>query len=638
MNSYSIKLKILLKCIPSFLLILNFSEIVYADKLLTFTNISSTAGIVSGIRGAHGIIIADINGDNYDDIYITNCGDSATPDLLYINQNAQGHNSFVQDAYSRGVYDLNSNGCSHGAIWGDFDKDGDYDLINGNTGERNRYYQNNGNGYFTDVTLSYGLQNYPGETRGVLTTYMNSDYRLDLFNVNYGYTSLQYNEYYLNTGRGYFSFVGQYISPGVVNHLYNLDYELEQGITSADIDNDGDIDIFICRRGNPDQLYINDGTGYYTDEAPIRGVNFSSYGDGAVFGDIDTDGDLDLILAGTGNSILKIMKNDGAGFFLDVSGSSNIVGYSYMANLGDLDLDGDLDLVVSRYKFDQGTPANGRNNYYLNNGNGVFTEAGTFFSNVWDNKDARSVALFDMDNDGDLDVIFALQDGTAKLFRNNININRWIKIKLFYRNTIGAFGTKISINTPLKKSKRLRAYREATSARGYLVQNSPVVHAGLPLNGNYDISLKFADGMEWNFVNIHTGNTLDLTGMFPILETPIGAAPEYSVEEQKVHLSWEQNDSASIRDYFEVWRMNDNEGLWSKISTTTNLTYDDYTVQEATPYAYKVRSIDVYKRISDYSNLMSITIPSTPDLSTIGLIVLLSLIGLILISKRKLSR
>lgn len=589
------------------------------ESRISFTNVSAIANIVSGIEGGHGVYIADVNGDDYDDVYVTNCGESATPDLLYINQQ---NGQFSEQAYSRGVYDYNIYGCSHGAVFGDTDKDGDYDLYNGNTGERNHLYRNNGSGYFSDVTNSSGILNYGGDTRGCIMFYGDTDFRLDIFNVNYGYESLEYNEYYMANGNNSFTFKN--------NALYNNDYELEQGVTSGDFDNDGDIDIYICRRNNPNQLYVNDGTGNYSDQAAFLRVAFSGYGDGATFGDIDGDGNLDLILAGTGNSKIMIMKYS-RNIFNDVSASSNIAGDSYMTNLVDLDLDGDLDLIVARWRND----VNKYSSYYLNDGSGVFTFGGNFFMAAWDDYDARSVACFDYDNDGDLDVLFILNRGSAKFFRNNTNLNRWLKFKLYYRNTAGAFGTKITLydEDHLGDDNYLVAHREAVSTFGYLAQNSPVVHFGLPKFKTYfDARVQFPDGVTWNFLSLEKEQVIDFTNMATPLFTPTPTNPVYNVPLRRVEVSWIQNDPDSIFDYFELWR-SENDGEFELLTVTSLSYYHDSNVTEESNYKYIVRSVDIHHRVSDYSNVMEIEIPRVPELSTIGLLLILFLLTVFMKSR-----
>jgi len=114
----------------------------------TFTDISEQAG-VDGWQtfGGHGGQFADVTNDGYPDLYVTNvCGRELLPDLFFINQK---NNTFSEESQQRNVWDLafekrKARGIygrgSQDAVWADLDNDGDYDLVNANTGPANRFY------------------------------------------------------------------------------------------------------------------------------------------------------------------------------------------------------------------------------------------------------------------------------------------------------------------------------------------------------------------------------------------------------------------------------------------------------------------------------------------------------------------
>lgn len=130
------------------------------------------------------------------------------------------------------------------------------------------------------------------------------------------------------------------------------------GVAAGDYDNDGDVDLFIVRGDiGPNLLYRNDGDLVFTDVAEAAGVALLGEGEttsfhiGPVFADIDGDGDLDLFLRGLSVSSL-LLRNNGDGTFTDItddSGLSFSKPYGMSSAFGDYDLDGDLDLVTTHW-------------------------------------------------------------------------------------------------------------------------------------------------------------------------------------------------------------------------------------------------------------------------------------------------
>ena len=167
-------------------------------------------------------------------------------------------------------------------------------------------------------------------------------------------------------------------------------------IALGDIDNDGDLDLIVTGydgSGRRLDKYINNGAGSFT-----KYTNWGTriYRSSIALGDIDNDGDLDLIVTGYDGSggRLDKYKNNGFGSFSGPTSFGTGVYYSSIA-LGDIDNDGDLDLIVTGY-----SSSGYRLDKYINNGAGSFSGSslgpGVYFS---------SIALGDIDNDGDLDLI-----------------------------------------------------------------------------------------------------------------------------------------------------------------------------------------------------------------------------------------
>ncbi|MDC1203949.1 T9SS type A sorting domain-containing protein [Salibacteraceae bacterium] len=233
----------------------------------------------------------------------------------------------------------------------------------------------------------------------------------DLLITGNGPTTGVTSTLYENDGSGNFTAVSQ---PAIVN-VYNGAAEF------ADVDSDGDMDLMMT--GNTSSpsatanLYINDGTGNFTISS---GTPFEASNSGDIdFGDIDGDSDLDLIMTGldaSGNAFSKLYLNDGMGIFTLVSGTSFTPVWSSSTEFIDVDNDGDLDLLIC------GANSSGASttNMYENNGTGTFSlVAGVPFDNV----QFGDIAFGDTDNDGDLDILIVGQNDSsqyiAKLYINS---------------------------------------------------------------------------------------------------------------------------------------------------------------------------------------------------------------------------
>ena len=233
----------------------------------------------------------------------------------------------------------------------------------------------------------------------------------DLLITGNGPTTGVTSTLYENDGSGNFTAVSQ---PAIVN-VYIGAAEF------ADIDSDGDMDLMMT--GNTSSpsatanLYINDGTGNFTMSS---GTPFEASNSGDIdFGDIDGDSDLDLIMTGldaSGNTFSKLYLNDGMGIFTLVSGTSFTPVWSSSTEFIDVDNDGDLDLLIC------GANSSGASttNLYENNGTGTFSlVAGVPFDNV----QFGDIAFGDTDNDGDQDIFLVGQNDSsqfiAKFYINN---------------------------------------------------------------------------------------------------------------------------------------------------------------------------------------------------------------------------
>jgi len=141
----------------------------------------------------------------------------------------------------------------------------------------------------------------------------------------------------------------------------------------ADVDGDGDLDLYLAFEKIPDQLYLNDGEGYFENQTEASGLSQETLGTRAIaWGDLDGDLDLDLVLGANGpeeedfgdpNSILL---NDGSGRFEDVSTlltEEERIGYTQSIGVLDFDLDGHSDIYIINHR-----PEYGGNQLLFNDG------------------------------------------------------------------------------------------------------------------------------------------------------------------------------------------------------------------------------------------------------------------------------
>jgi fibronectin type 3 domain-containing protein len=266
--------------------------------------------------------------------------------------------------------------------WGDFDSDGDLDILT-----RTTVYRND-NGNFVDIGAALtGEQAAWGD--------YDNDGDLDVLsgvkifrndNGSFAATNATFGN--LSAAAGYW----------------------------GDYDNDGDLDILFIGTGENfiTKIYRNDPTAgertFVDVAAPFNDVSLGA----AAWGDYDNDGDLDVLLAGLCHSgrIAKIYRNEG-GTFVDIL--APLLGMSAgSVAWGDYDSDGDLDIVLS------GSSSNGGNNLVYRNDNGSFVVA-----NRLDNVSHGSVAWGDYDNDGDLDILLAGEIYSNFMFNS---------VALIYRN------------------------------------------------------------------------------------------------------------------------------------------------------------------------------------------------------------
>ncbi len=210
-------------------------------------------------------------------------------------------------------------------------------------------------------------------------------------------------------------------------------HEMGGGFAAVDIDEDGDVDLYVMGNGTePNSLYSNNGDGTFDDVASTFGLDLTHRGSGPTFGDYDGDGDVDLFIGGLNNEANRLLRNDG-GVFTDVTAGSGLTISALntlSAAFSDYDLDGDLDLFLAHWgsvgELDTET-------LWRNRGDGTFesysVEAGIAAYILGEEVGAEpnealtdhtfTPNLSDLDGDGDPELMYASDFGASRMFFNN---------------------------------------------------------------------------------------------------------------------------------------------------------------------------------------------------------------------------
>jgi hypothetical protein len=289
-----------------------------------------------------------------------------------------------------------------GLAGGDLDNDGDLDLLAANTAAGTVSLRfNNGTGSFTPLATRPDVA-VSAAPVGLALADIDGDGDLDLLTSSIGAAPLgSYVSVRLNDGTGLFT------PPAGGGLVLVGDYAAS--IALGDVDGDGDLDLLTTSGGRSQvSVRFNDGAGTFTPGAFDPAVGGTVFN--LALGDIDGDGDLDFVTtAGSSNSVF-LSINDGAGTFSGRSGPAVGTNPADVA-LADVDGDGDLDIVTTNY-------ASGTVSVRLNNGTGLFTAPATT-PNPAAGASPGALALGDVDADGDLDLLVTGAGSLVTVLLNN---------------------------------------------------------------------------------------------------------------------------------------------------------------------------------------------------------------------------
>jgi len=387
-----------------------------------FTKITEGA-IVNDSGWCYGCAWADYDGDGFQDLFATNNNSNQSKNnFLYLN-NGDGTFTRILDGPV-----VNDGGSSYDCTWGDFDNNGFPDLFVANYGENNFLYSNSGDSTFTKVTTGRIVSD-GGRSTGSAWADYDRDGWLDLYVCNRDEANFLYH----NNGDGTFTRI---LTGAIATNVDN-----SSGCAWGDYDSDGWLDLVVANVGTPCCLYHNEGNGTFTKDTASAIARDTSRCNGASWGDMDNDGDLDLFVAtgvlGMYNDLLY--RNNGDGTFTKIT-DSPVVNTATWAGGGawaDLDSDGDLDLFVGGY--------DGHNRLYENDGFGTFTSIDTGIA-VTDGNYTMGAGWADYDNDGEIDLFTAKNNyfggSDNALYRNDGTGNNWLWVRcvgtVSNRSAIGA--------------------------------------------------------------------------------------------------------------------------------------------------------------------------------------------------------
>ncbi len=471
---------------------------------IRFTDVTDSSGIdhqykvYEGLFGG-GICVFDLNKDGFEDLYLTG---GMNDDQLYINQ---GDGTF-RNIFSRSGLELTRKFVTQGVFGADVNKDGWTDLYITTTTRKyeeleipraiNLLFLNNGDSTFTDATAAYKLDQFYSFSTGANFGDFNADGYPDLYVGNY-FTDYDgplteindatiVNASKTAPGNLFINRKGRYFED--VYEEYGLNHKgFGFGGLFTDFDNDGDQDLIVNHdfgyKAKPNYLLRNNypkKNFTYVEEETNMDLRINSMA--STVGDYNNDGWLDYFF--TNIKFNRFMKSKGASLeFENVAKGigTYIFTISWGANFCDFDHDGDLDLFVANGDLNPNCTPMG--NYLFEQNNGRFEDKG-LASGIKDFGMGRGSVIFDIENDGDMDVLFINQEpikdypvpSRTKLFRNDSTHGNWIKVKLEGKGS-EADGIGSRIRIVVGDKSQIREVDGGGSS--HISNNSKIVHFGL---------------------------------------------------------------------------------------------------------------------------------------------------------------
>lgn len=463
-----------------------------------------------------GVAVLDYDNDGWEDIYFVN--GAALPALqktsaqfwnrLYHNN----HDGTFSDVTERAG--VQGEGYAMGVAAADYDNDGDTDLFIAGV-NRNQLFRNEGNGKFVDVAKTAKVSGAdpkfekPWSVAAAWLDYDN-DGQLDLFVVNYcqwhpnidphcgaqkeGYRTYcaptMYeglpNQLFRNNGDGTFTDVSA--AMGIAKHIGK-----GMGVTVADYNNDGFVDVFVANDTLPNFLFKNNGGKSFEEVGMQASVALNDSGKpvssmGVDFRDYDNDGLPDIAVSALEGETFPLFRNVGKGFFSDVTwasgfGKASVKRSGWSLGLFDFNNDGWKDFFSTNAHVNDNQELYNEQTYrqanaiFANLGNGNFSDVSGTAGESFQTKAAhRGAAFADFNNDGKVDVVTTALNEPVELWQNeSANDHHWLTIQLAgKKSNRDGIGAKIKLTTATGTQ-----FNHATTSVGYASSSSQLVHFGL---------------------------------------------------------------------------------------------------------------------------------------------------------------
>ena len=468
-----------------------------------FEDITDKAGVSEISRWSTGAVMQDVNGDGLLDIYVCNAGPNSLPDhrnALYINQ---GNLNFIEEAKS---YGLDHNGFSTQSSFFDYDGDGDLDvfIINHLDFYRNklsdfyqkfenlkpeeksrrscRLFRNEGNQRFVDVSELAGV-NKPSYGLGLITQDINNDGNVDVYVSNDFFIP---DFYFVNNGNGGFK-------DQIKNHFKHTAY-YSMGCDAQDFNNDGLIDVATVDMTPSDHvrsktnmpsmdvgffnelkhkekfvnqfmfntLQLNTGYGYFSDIGLFTKTAKTGWSWSALFGDIDLDGDKDFFVT---NGFKRDTRNNDW-----LKGLDEIVDDPHYEKKYFELLQKAKETPIQNLSFEN------KSNYSFEDLSSSWGMGQEGFSN--------GMALADLDNDGDLDIVVNNIDAKAFVYKNQTReIENANYIAFDFRDSKNKRIQNVKVEFIFKGQMQ---YFSTSSSRGYMSSMPQIAHFGLAENNEIE--------------------------------------------------------------------------------------------------------------------------------------------------------
>ena len=496
---------------------------------IVFTDVTAQAGIKfihnAGRAGKKylpetlgaGCAFFDADGDGWPDILLINGKDFVpsarkTTAALYRNN----HDGTFTDIIRGSGLDIEMYGM--GVAVADFDNDGKEDVYI-TALEGDRLFRGLGNGRFADVTKASGIQNANFGSSAAWLDY-DRDGKVDLFVANYVQWSVKTDlwcsldgatksyctpESYKGTRSRLFHNLGngrfEDVSIGDANSK-------SLGVTVLDYNGDGWPDLFVSNDTQPNKLYRNLQNGTFKEEGMQAGVAYGEDGVargamGADAADYDGSGRPHLLVGNFSNQMLGLYHNEGNGLFVDEAPSSavgraSLLSLTFGAFFFDYDLDGRPDIFAANGHIEEEigrvqpkvsyreTPL-----LFHNLGKNRFETVPAFTRQIV----ARGAAYADFDNDGDLDVLIATNNGPAYLYRNDGgNRNHWLSVKL-----VGTKSNRDGIGAIVRVGRQWGMVRSGSS---YCSQSDLALTFGLGRETSASIEIEWPSGTKQKLANV----------------------------------------------------------------------------------------------------------------------------------------